>query len=211
MYHACTLRGPPAGLETSSQGTGCVHCVLDTHTRLAPRGLLRLAPCLLRCRVQRANALADSWNRFLLPISGGVLWAAQFVQQSSEREETVVLEHHGRTMIHCCLPSQRPCFAPARALGAGRATVPRTSSQRPCRAPAARLGSVGTFSVVTYVNCLRPTAAELLPFSTLFMHQLTPAPQHLLNLEARYSLSLRRTRAASNRATAAHFHGVLAF
>ena len=36
-------------------------------------------------------------------------------------------------MIHCCLPSQRPCFAPARALGAGRATVPRTSSQRPCR------------------------------------------------------------------------------
>ena len=57
-------------------------------------------------------------------------------------------------MIHCCLPSQRPCFAPARALGAGRATVPRTSSQRPCRAPAARLGSVGTFSVVT---CELPT------------------------------------------------------
>ena len=46
----------------------------------------------------------------------------------------MVLEHHGRTMIHCCLPSQRLCFAPARALGAGRATVPRTSSQRPCRA-----------------------------------------------------------------------------
>ena len=115
-------------------------------------------------------------------------------------------------MMHCCLPNQRPCFAPARALGAGRATVPRTSSQRPCRAPAARLGSVGTFSVVTYVNCLRPTAAELLPlFSIFFMHQLTPAPQHLLSLEARHSLSLRRTRAASNRATAAYFHGVLAF
>ena len=39
---------------------------------------------------------------------------------SLSRVNTVVLslEHHGRTMIHCFLPNQRPCFAPARALEA---------------------------------------------------------------------------------------------
>lgn len=177
MYHACTLRGPPAGLEKLTGHRLCPLCPGHTHTASSKRSssASSVPSSLPRAESQRPSGFLEQ----VLPISGGVLWAAQFVPQSSEREETVVLEHHGRTMIHCCLPSQRPCFAPARALGAGRATVPRTSSQRPCRAPAARLGSVGTFSVVTYVNCLRPTAAELLPLLHIVhspAHASTSAP-----------------------------------
>ena len=114
-------------------------------------------------------------------------------------------------MIHCCLPNQRPCFATRTgARRCARATVPRTSRGRAAHLP--RGWAPLELFQWSHVNCLRPTAAELLPlFSIFFMHQLTPAPQHLLSLEARHSLSLRRTRAASNRATAAYFHGVLAF
>jgi len=130
MYHACTLRGPPAGLETSSQGTGCVHCVLDTHTRLAPRGLLRLAPCLLRCRVQRANALADSWNRFLLPISGGVLWA-QSSRERVNRGARAPWPHHDTLLpaepaaVLCTCTSARR-WSSDRAAHLESETVPRT-------------------------------------------------------------------------------------
>ena len=171
MYHACTLRGPPAGLETSSQGTGCVHCVLDTHTRLAPRGLLRLAPCLLRCRVQRANALADSWNRFCRSrVEFYHLWA-QSSRERVNRGARAPWPHHDTLLpaepaaVLCTCTSARR-WSSDRAAHLESETVPR-------------MGSVGTFSVVTYVNCLRPTAAELLPLLHIVhapAHASTSAP-----------------------------------
>jgi hypothetical protein len=80
--------------------------------------------------VQRANALADSWNRFLLPISGGVLWA-QSSRERVNRGARAPWPHHDTLLpaepaaVLCTCTSARR-WSSDRAAHLESETVPRT-------------------------------------------------------------------------------------
>ena len=171
MYHACTLRGPPAGLEKLTGHRLCPLCPGHTHTASSKRSssASSVPSSLPRAESQRPSGFLEQ----VLPISGGVLWA-QSSRERVNRGARAPWPHHDTL-----LPAE-PAAVLCTCTSARRWSSDRAAHlERPCRAPAARLGSVGTFSVVTYVNCLRPTAAELLPLLHIVhapAHASTSAP-----------------------------------
>lgn len=168
MYHACTLRGPPAGLEKLTGHRLCPLCPGHTHTASSKRSssASSVPSSLPRAESQRPSGFLEQ----VLPISGGVLWA-QSSRERVNRGARAPWPHHDTLLpaepaaVLCTCTSARR-WSSDRAAHLESETVPR-------------MGSVGTFSVVTYVNCLRPTAAELLPLLHIVhapAHASTSAP-----------------------------------
>ena len=165
MYHACTLRGPPAGLEKLTGHRLCPLCPGHTHTASSKRSssASSVPSSLPRAESQRPSGVLEQ----VLPISGGVMASLERVNRGARApwpHHDALLPAEPAAVLCTCTSARR--WSSDRAAHLESETVPR-------------MGSVGTFSVVTYMNCLRPTAAELLSLLHIVhapAHASTSAP-----------------------------------
>ena len=128
MYHACTLRGPPAGLEKLTGHRLCPLCPGHTHTARSKRSssASSVPSSLPRAESQRPSGFLEQ----VLPISGGVLWA-QSSRERVNRGARAPWPHHDTLLpaepaaVLCTCTSARR-WSSDRAAHLESETVPRT-------------------------------------------------------------------------------------